>query len=99
MVVCNSSPLIYLAALDDFHLLHTLFGEITIPQAVFEEVVVAGASFPVARSVEKANHEWLHVRQVIDSTKTTDLLAIGLDPGESEALALAVEIRAETLLL
>jgi hypothetical protein len=35
---------VYLAALGDFEQLLDLFGQIAIPQAVFEEVVVALAS-------------------------------------------------------
>jgi predicted nucleic acid-binding protein len=51
LVVSNSSPLVYLAALGDFDLLRALFFEIAIPLAVFEEVVVNGAGFPAARFV------------------------------------------------
>jgi predicted nucleic acid-binding protein len=50
VVVANSSPLIYLAALSDFELLPRLFGEIQIPPAVWMEVVVQGAGFPVRES-------------------------------------------------
>jgi predicted nucleic acid-binding protein len=39
LVVSNSSPFVYLAALGDFELLHGLFGNIATPQSVFEEVV------------------------------------------------------------
>lgn len=48
MVVSNSSPLVYLAALEDFDLLPRLFGQIAVPKAVFEEVVIGGAGLPVA---------------------------------------------------
>lgn len=47
LVVSNSSPLIYLAALGDFELLPRLFGEIHIPRAVWTEIVEQGAGFPV----------------------------------------------------
>jgi predicted nucleic acid-binding protein len=42
LVVSNTSPLVYLAALGDFELVRTLFGKIAIPQAVFGEVAGAG---------------------------------------------------------
>ena len=46
MVVSNSSPLIALAAIGRLELLKSLFGEIVIPQAVVEEVVVQGQGEP-----------------------------------------------------
>ena len=42
-VICNSTPLIYLAAIGKFDILKALFGRITIPLAVYHEVVVQGA--------------------------------------------------------
>jgi uncharacterized protein len=41
-VVVNSGPLIVLAKLNHLHLLVRLFGRFTVPQAVYDEVVVAG---------------------------------------------------------
>jgi predicted nucleic acid-binding protein len=99
LVVSNSSPLIYLAALGDFDLFHTLFLEIAIPPAVFEEVVVRGSNFPVARHVLAAEGEWIHVRNLSDSSEAATLRQCGLHAGESEAVALAQELRAEALLI
>jgi len=45
MVVADSTPLIYLAALSDVDLLRDLFGAIVIPSAVFTEVVSQAAAF------------------------------------------------------
>ena len=42
IVVSNATPLIGLASINRFDLLHELFGEIIISQAVYDEVVVAG---------------------------------------------------------
>ena len=42
IVVSNSSPLIALAKIGEFNLLHSLYEELSIPQAVREEVVVIG---------------------------------------------------------
>jgi predicted nucleic acid-binding protein len=41
-VVSNSGPLINLAKVGQFTLLRALFQHITIPPAVFEEVVIRG---------------------------------------------------------
>ena len=99
MVVSNTSPLVYLAALGDFELLRDLFGKIAIPQAVFEEVAVGGARLPVAHSVQGAMASWLSV-QAIENTSESDRLRLaGLHPGESEAIVLATELGSEALLM
>jgi hypothetical protein len=42
IVVSNTTPLIGLASIERFDLLHHLFGEIYIAQAVYDEAVMAG---------------------------------------------------------
>jgi predicted nucleic acid-binding protein len=99
-VVANSSPLIYLAALSDFHLLKDLFGEIAIPPAVYQEVVVQGAGFPVKGEVEAALGDWIVVTAVRNRRRIEEACEAGcLDIGEAEAIVLAQECQAETLLL
>jgi len=44
-----------LAALGDLDLLPALFGEISIPQAVWQEVVIDGREKPGAAQVEKSH--------------------------------------------
>jgi predicted nucleic acid-binding protein len=99
LIVSNSSPLVYLAALDDFDLLRVLFGEVAIPPAVFHEVVVDGARFPVARQVVAAQGNWIQLRSMRDESQTPGFRQAGLHAGESEALALALELQSEGLLL
>jgi len=97
--VSNSSPLIYLAALRDFDLIRLLFGEVAIPPAVFKEVVVEGAKFPVAADVVAADGSFIHVRRPLDSSRAAEFFGVGLHAGESEALVLALELGAEALLV
>ena len=42
-VISNASPLINLARIGKLDLLHELYGDLTIPEAVWREVVVEGA--------------------------------------------------------
>jgi predicted nucleic acid-binding protein len=42
IVVSNTTPLIGLATIQQFDLLHHLFGKIYIPQAVYDEAITAG---------------------------------------------------------
>jgi len=69
LVVSNSSPLVYLAALEDFDLLTRLFGQIAVPKAVFEEVVIGGAGLPVAQLTRNAMASWLSVREIADTAE------------------------------
>jgi len=43
VVVSDASPLINLARVDHFDLLAAFYGQVVIPQAVYDEVVRAGA--------------------------------------------------------
>ena len=65
--VSNSTPLIYLAALADFDLLRALFDRILIPPAVYEEVVVNGAGYPVGSAVRQALDNWIMVQPLGDA--------------------------------
>src|SRR5258706_778822 len=99
-IVADSSPLIYLAALADFHFLRDLFGSILIPEAVYREVVEQGQGFPVKPRVEAALGEWLMVQRVQNRQRVNEASAHGhLDVVESAAIALALECNAEILLL
>jgi predicted nucleic acid-binding protein len=50
IVVSNTSPLINLAVVGRLELLHQLYGEVIIPQAVYEEIVISGSGRPAASS-------------------------------------------------
>ena len=89
----------YLAALGDFDLLRRLFGQIAIPQAVFEEVVVGGARFPVAHCVQEAMASWLFVHAIANAAESDRIRAAGLHRGESDAIVLASQLSSEALLM
>jgi hypothetical protein len=95
-IVSNASPLINLARINQLELLHKLYGEIYIPEAVWQEVVVAGTGLPGADIVATAS--WIK-RQVVTNASLVQALQQDLDAGESEALALALELKAELLLM
>src|SRR6202035_2401105 len=99
LVVSNTTPLVYLAALGDFDLLRSLFGQIAIPQAVFQEIVVGGARLPVAQCLKGAMTSWLSVRDIVTTMEVERFLHAGLHPGESEAIVLATELESAALLM
>ena len=79
-----------------FDLLRKLYGEIWIPEAVHDEIVVEGASLPGADEVDSS--KWIH-RQAIASPVVVQALRQELDAGEAEAIALAIEREADLLLM
>ena len=96
IVVSNSSPIMNLAAVGQLDLLRTLYGRLIIPQAVYEEIAIAGKGRPGANDVEVA--DWIEARAPANRSVVTALLS-ELDRGEAEVLALAVEISAALVLL
>ena len=95
-VVSNSGPLINLAKVGQFTLLRDLFQHITIPPAVFEEVVIRGGGQPGAGETNTA--QWI-TRGMLDQSDVADILAAELDRGEAEAIALALQEKADWLLI
>jgi predicted nucleic acid-binding protein len=79
-------------------LIHRLFGEIQIPEAVFEELV-SNKRFP---EESKQIRESSFIKKVkVTDVKAVDLLrrSTGLDVGESEAIILSDSIKANLLLM
>jgi len=95
-VVSNASPLINLARIGKLDLLHDLYGELTIPEAVWREVVVEGAGQPGADEVKGAT--WIK-RHAVANRQLVHALQQELDAGEAEAIVLASEMPAELLLM
>jgi predicted nucleic acid-binding protein len=95
-VVSNSSPLINLARIGRLDLLSRLYGELIIPEAVWHEVVVQGAGQTGAHEIETAT--WIRV-QPVTNRELVRALRHELDTGEAEAIALALEVDTEFLLM
>ena len=95
-VVSNSGPLIKLAKVGQFALLRDLFQHITIPPELFEEVVVRGVGQPGAGETYTA--QWI-VCGLLERADIANLLAAELDRGEAEAIALALQEKADWLLI
>jgi predicted nucleic acid-binding protein len=97
IVVSNTTPLIGLAVIQRFDLLRQFFGEITIPQAVYEEAVVAGHEAGGAKQ-EILAADWIKVVPAQDRL-AVEILLDELDLGESETIVLAREIKADWVLM
>ena len=96
LVVADSSPLIALCRIGKLELLHEVFGQLLIPDAVWQEVV---ASYPEKSGASViASASWLERRSVQD-LMLVNLLRQDLGAGESEAIVLAREVEADVLLM
>ncbi len=92
IVISDTSVFTNLAAIRHLHLLQQLYDHIFIPTAVYQELTVDP---PVPGTVEVQTLQWLEVRSVSDRVMVEQLQnRAQLDPGESEAIALALEINA-----
>lgn len=96
IVVSDTSPSNNLAAINQLNLLQQLYGTVIIPEAVYRELTAP--EFPVAGAVEVQTFDWIQIRQVNNRT-IIDALDNELDIGEVEAIALALELEAEQVLI
>ena len=65
IVVADSSPLIALGRIGQLEILHAVFGQLLVPDAVWQEVVEAAAEKPGSSDVAAAS--WIERRTVKDS--------------------------------
>ena len=97
-VVADSSPLVVLAKLGCFELLHRLFPCVYISPEVRYEVVIAGAGLPGAGEVSKA--EWIEVKAVQNPAALSSAQRKhGLGLGEISTILLGKELGANPVLL
>jgi uncharacterized protein len=95
-VVCDTSPITNLTAIAQLDLLHQLYGEILIPQAVYDELTALPK--PVPGTVEVQTLSWIRVQKVMDQSQVAEFRRT-VDAGEAEALALALEVSAKRVLM
>jgi predicted nucleic acid-binding protein len=101
VVISDASPLICLSALRQLELLHLLYSEVLVPNAVWQEVTHAPAfaTVDVPQTVSQAKTAgWLRVVSASNRPLVTQLETT-LDAGEAEAIALAVERKPCLLLI
>ncbi len=97
-VVVDSSVLITLAAGEQFHLLREFYSTIHIPPEVWKETTAVPKNFGV-QEVKKAKADgWLIVQSPQNLAEVAKL-PFNLQPGETEALALALELTGSLLLV
>ncbi len=96
IIVSDTWPINNLAAIGQLALLRQLYGTVIIPEAVFRELTEP--EFPVAGATEVETFDWIQTRQV-NSLAVVEALRNELDIGEAEAIALALELEADQILI
>ncbi len=94
-IICNTSPLQYLHQLELLEVLHEVCGVIVVPTAVVNELQVGREN-----GVDVPNPElfdWMEI-QTPNSTAVLPLVS-DLGKGETEVLALALELANSTVIL
>jgi hypothetical protein len=88
IVVSDTSPLTALLTVGQVDLVARLFRDVVIPEAVCKELLKSHTPLPA----------WLRV-QAVQNRLQADLYAQSVDLDEAEAIALALELRADHLLI
>jgi len=98
IVVSDTSPLGSLALIDHLWLLKNIYGTVIIPKVVANELNAAQDT----RIQNILNLEWIQIQSLGDPTIAENLRQsknLDLDLGEAYAIALAVQLKADELLI
>lgn len=96
IIISDTSPISGLLIIEHIHLLKELFGTIVIPQAVYREIL-ALEKFGFSTQVIQMEN-WILKLEPKDQL-LVQRLSEDLDSGEAEAIALALEIKADLLII
>ena len=96
IVVSNTSPISNLIIISEISLLQQIYPKVLIPPAVHSELT----RLPTLQStmISLIGAGWLEI-QTPTNLQLLDTLHQMIDPGEAEAIALAVELSADRLLI
>lgn len=98
IIVSDTSPLSGLAIVGYLPLLQQIYGQVLIPPAVADELTRGSEDDP--RITSALSQDWIEMRQPTDRLQVEALQTDrNLDRGESEAIALALELGADELLI
>jgi uncharacterized protein len=96
VIISDTTVISNLAQINELDLLKTLYSEVIIPKSVRAELqtLIDGNTIPEEILIP----EWLVIKAPINTSKVGELLNT-LDLGESEAIALSLELKADYLLI
>jgi len=96
VVVSDASPVSSLFVIGKLGLLHELFGNTILPSSVlFELSKLTDFGYDISPISQS---KWIIVKSAEDIVAVSEL-SLQLDPGESEAIVLAMELKADFMLI
>jgi predicted nucleic acid-binding protein len=95
-IVSNTTPLRYLISIGEHELLPQLFGKVFIPRAVYQELTHKNTP-DIVRQYFQSAPNWIEICKV--NIANDDNSLIHLDVGETEAIILAKQKKADLLLM
>jgi uncharacterized protein len=93
IIVSDTSPISNLLQIGEIELLRLIFSRVIIPDAVYREICEVEANRTALIQLD-----WIE-RMTVSDTTLRDRLLLTVDPGEADAIALAVELSADYLLI
>ncbi|NJL90987.1 MAG: DUF3368 domain-containing protein [Coleofasciculaceae cyanobacterium SM2_1_6] len=99
IIVSDTSVITNLAAIEQLELIHQLYTTIIIPVAVYNEMVAVDKLVPGAIEVQTLS--WIRTQAVANIQGVIDIQTSedNIDLGEAEAIILALELKAELILM
>ncbi len=98
-IIFNSSPLINLAKTNSLYLIKELFGQIVIPSAVRTEVIDQARDKDESSGIKDLIENNIIVTKDVENKTLIKTLQSHLDFGESEVIALALELDADLIVI
>jgi hypothetical protein len=95
-IICNATPLIAFAKIEQLPLMQKVVGRVVIPGAVAEEITNYAGT--MAGEINLPQESWIQVES-LQSDEQIHLLLPILDRGEAEVIALALEKSARLVLI
>lgn len=95
IVVADTTPINYLILIGEIHVLEQLYGRIILPAAVREELLHPRAPAAV-RDWVASSPSWV---EILSPKLILDFAPVKLDRGEREAIALALELAADQMIV
>ena len=92
-VIVNSTPIIGLADIGQLDLLRQVYDQITIPQAVYDEIITA-----LVKGQVDENRNWIIIEKIQDKSQKR-MYRAKLHAGEVEVMILAQEQNADLVIL
>ena len=97
--VSNTSPLTNLAVIGRLDLVRSQMADVAVPEAVWQEILALPHRDGRLALLTARKDGWLHVISLADRALALSLQIAGLDLGETEAIALAIQTTAPLLLI